>query len=156
MVPQTRKVNSIPLLELIRLNWSFDLIYFQGTLYFAKEHFKTAVPVAITSLLVMYTLKGSISSKLPPTSYIKFIDIWLLYGLLLPFFIIILLILIEHLPDNSNVICIKLPEVEAREKKKPYKWFSIVKTTGCVYLPCFQLSFLIIYSYLAFVRYNEQ
>ena len=73
------------------------------TLYFKKEHFKTAIPLAITSMLVMYTLKGSITSKLPATSYIKFVDIWLLYGLLIPFFILLLLGLIEHLPAKSKV-----------------------------------------------------
>ena len=106
----------------------------QVTLYFAKEHFKTAVPLAITSLLVMYTLKGSVSSKLPPTSYIKFIDIWLLYGLLMPFIILILLVLIEHLPARSNVICVESPDREKVRSYKPCKWSTLAKTTGCVYL----------------------
>lgn len=72
------------------------------TLFFKKTHFKTAIPLAITSMLVMYTLKGTITSKLPATSYIKFVDIWLLYGLLVPFFILLLLALIEHLPEESK------------------------------------------------------
>ena len=125
-------------------------------MYFAKEHFKTAVPLAITSLLVMYTLKGSVSSKLPPTSYIKFIDIWLLYGLLMPFIILILLVLIEHLPARSNVICVKSPDRGKVRSNKPYKWATLAKTTGRVYLPCFQVTFVVIYSFLAFAKYNSQ
>ena len=57
--------------------------------------------MAITSMLVMYTLNQSVSSKLPATAYVKLIDVWLLFGLLLPFVILILLILMEHLPDDS-------------------------------------------------------
>ena len=72
-------------------------------MYFKKEHFKSAIPLVITAMLVMYTLKGSISKDLPTTSYTKFIDIWLLYGLLMPFFILMLIVLVEHLPDNSQV-----------------------------------------------------
>ena len=50
---------------------------------------------------VMYTLNQSISAKLPPTSYIKFIDIWLLFGLIQPFFIIVMLVIIEHFPKEK-------------------------------------------------------
>ena len=72
-------------------------------IYFFKEHFKTAIPLAITSMLVMYTLKASISEELPTTSYIKFIDIWLINGMLMPFVILIMIVLIEHLPESSQV-----------------------------------------------------
>ena len=86
---------------------SFQLIgtifYFQMAAYFKKEHFKTAVTLVITAMLVMYTLRGSISQDLPPTSYTKFIDVWLLYGLLVPFTILVLIVLVEHLPDDSKV-----------------------------------------------------
>ena len=58
----------------------------------------------ITAMLVMYTLEGSIAQKLPTTSYTKFIDVWLLYGLLVPFIILIVIILMEHLPDESQVL----------------------------------------------------
>ena len=62
-----------------------------------------SVPLAITAMLVMYTLKGTITEQLPATSYIKFVDVWLLYGLLMPFVILIVIVLIEHLPDESKV-----------------------------------------------------
>ena len=78
--------------------------YFQVGVYFSKEHFKTAIPLATTAMLVMYTLQGSIATKLPTTSYIKFIDIWLLYGLLMPFLILIVIVVNEHLSQKSKVI----------------------------------------------------
>ena len=66
----------------------FILAIAQITVYFKNEHFKTSVPVAVTSLLgnfsldkilceagtlfaVMYTLYTSVSKFLPPTSYMK-------------------------------------------------------------------------------------
>ena len=77
--------------------------HIKATVFFHKEHFKTAIPLAITSMLVMYTLKASISEELPTTSYIKFIDIWLINGMLMPFVILIMIVLIEHLPESSQV-----------------------------------------------------
>ena len=84
-------------------HFSWQSFSFQLAVYFHKEHFKTAIPLVITAMLVMYTLKGTISRSLPPTSYTKFIDIWLLYGILVPFKILVLIVLIEHLPDDSKV-----------------------------------------------------
>jgi Ca2+/Na+ antiporter len=43
--------------------------------------------VALTTLLVMYTLFQSISNTLPKTAYLKLIDYWLLFSLILPFVI---------------------------------------------------------------------
>ena len=68
------------------------------TLRVPIEHFEASIMVQLTSMLVMYTLfqatAGSlpkvshhkITSLAPQTAYIKMIDGWLLYGLLLPFF----------------------------------------------------------------------
>ena len=81
---------------------SFKTNVFQATLYFKREHFKTSIPVAITAKLVMYTLNNSVSSNLPQTSMIKFVDIWICYGLFLHFVILLLLILIEHLPKKEQ------------------------------------------------------
>ena len=85
------------------INFSDNTLLLKVAVYFDKEHFKVAIPLTITAMLVMYTLKASISSQLPPTSYIKFVDIWLLYGLLMPFFILVVIVLIEHLPGTSQV-----------------------------------------------------
>ena len=76
---------------------------FQAAVYFKKDHFKTAIPLVITTMLVIYTLKGNITRELPPTSYTKFIDIWLLYGIFMPFNTLIVIVLVEHLPESSQV-----------------------------------------------------
>ena len=55
------------------------------TLFIDESHFEATTMVALTSMLVMYTLYDSTSKSLPMTSYLKMIDIWLLPCLVLPF-----------------------------------------------------------------------
>ena len=71
----------------------------QSTLYFKAEHFKTTAGVTVTTMLVMYTLYQSVSHKLVPTAYIKMIDVWLIFGLILPFCVFFFLVMIDHLPS---------------------------------------------------------
>ena len=67
----------------------------EATLFIDEKHFEATIMVALTSMLVMYTLYQSVSSSLPQTSDLKMIDIWLLIGLIMPFFIIIILIAVD-------------------------------------------------------------
>ena len=120
------------------------------TVYFKPEHFKTSVPVAITSMLVMYTLNQSISAKLPPTSYIKFIDVWLLFGLIQPFFIIIMLVLNEHIPrERIQVFSAKT------NKAEPSRLFGYVRIIARFILPVVEILFTLVYSFVALIFYNE-
>lgn len=59
-------------------------------LFMNEEHFETTIMVSLTAMLVMYTLHQSILSTLPKTSYMKMIDIWLLYGITIPFLVFML------------------------------------------------------------------
>ena len=125
----------------------------QATLYFSKEHFKTSIPVSITAMLVMYTLNNSIASKLPQTSTIKFIDIWIIYGLFLHFIIIILLVLIEHLPEKNNLVFMENSKtVETQGQKFSTK--DATKLFAQKVLPIFEIVFILSYSVCAFVIYN--
>ena len=124
------------------------LFRFQMTVYFRDEHFRTSIPVAITSMLVMYTLNQSVSSKLPPTSYVKLINIWILFGISQPFFIIIILVLVEHLPRDS------VKSFSGREaKQSSHSLHSYVKFFGKVINPIWQILFIIIYSCIALSFY---
>ena len=125
----------------------------QVTLFFSKEHFKTSIPVSITAMLVMYTLNNSVASKLPQTSTIKFIDIWIIYGLFLHFVIIILLVLIEHLPGTNNLVFVpnsKTAEIQRLGKR--------AKDAAIVFaqrvLPVLEILFIISYSFCAWILYN--
>lgn len=57
------------------------------TLYIDESHFEATIMVSLTSMLVMYTLFQSISTSMPNTAYLKFLDYWLIFGLSMPFFI---------------------------------------------------------------------
>ena len=117
---------------------------FQATLYFKKEHFKTSIPVAITAMLVMYTLNNSISSKLPQTSSFKFMDLWILFGLFSHFLIPILLILIEHIPPASDVVFIDKEQKLTQEKLGNSK-HRLVKVFAQKILPNLQITFTLTY-----------
>ena len=67
------------------------------TLYIDFSHFEVNIMIALTSLLVSYTLYQSISGYLPQTSYMKMIDIWLFTGMIFPFFIISILVIMDTL-----------------------------------------------------------
>ena len=61
-----------------------------STNYKNKQHFKTIIPVNLISLLSMVTLYIGVSARLPQTSYLKMIDVWLIFSLFVPFINIIL------------------------------------------------------------------
>ena len=67
------------------------------TLYIDFSHFEVNIMIALTSMLVTYTLYQSISGYLPHTSYMKMIDIWLFGGMIFPFFIISILVIMDAL-----------------------------------------------------------
>ena len=48
------------------------------------------VTVNLTALLVLTTLFISVSQSLPPTSYVKMIDVWLIFTQMIPFMEVLL------------------------------------------------------------------
>ena len=61
------------------------LIIVYATNFFKDYFFEAVVTVNLTSLLVLTTLFISVSQSLPPTAYVKMIDIWLIFAQLVPF-----------------------------------------------------------------------
>ena len=78
------------------------LMIAEVTLFISESHFEATIMLAITSMLVMYTLYQSASSSLPKTAYVKMIDTWLIFGLVVPFIIFLILTLIEMLNDDDE------------------------------------------------------
>ena len=56
------------------------------TLFIDQSHFEATIMVALTAMLVMYTLFQSVAISLPTTAYLKLLDYWLIFGLIMPFF----------------------------------------------------------------------
>merc|ERR1712027_643 len=61
------------------------------TFYFKMSNFQDRVMIAITTMMVVATIQSSINKMVPKTSYIKMIDIWLIYS-----FNIIIVMMIVH------------------------------------------------------------
>ena len=99
----------------------------------------------------MYTLNQSVSKMLPQTALIKFIDIWICYGVFLHFIILILLILIEHLPENSRVSSMHGGEKQIQDKSLKTKTEKFARRT----LPFLEASFVICYFMAAFIIYRK-
>ena len=56
-----------------------------STNYIQTSYFEAIVTVNLTVMLVLTTMFVGLSQTLPKTSYIKMVDIWLIFNLLIPF-----------------------------------------------------------------------
>ena len=56
-----------------------------ATTFFKPYFFEAALTVNLTNMLVMTTIFTSVMEKLPLTSYLKMIDIWLIFCQIVPF-----------------------------------------------------------------------
>ena len=106
-------------------------------------------------MLVMYTLNNSVASKLPKTSTLKFIDIWIIHGLFIHFIIIILLVLIEHLPGTgtTNLVFVENPK-QGKSTKKNLSAKVATKQFAQNILPIFEFLFVVSYFVCALIIYN--
>ena len=73
-----------------------------STNYFKEFYFEATVTVNLTAMLVLTTLFISVSTSLPQTSYLKMIDIWLIFNLLVPFSEVLLQTYIELFRDDNK------------------------------------------------------
>jgi hypothetical protein len=66
------------------------LIIAEVTLFFDEANMQAAIALTLTILLVMYTMYQGISSLMPKTAYLKFIDVWVFFCLLVPFIVFLI------------------------------------------------------------------
>lgn len=120
----------------------------QSGLYFRAEHFKTTAAVSVTVMLVLFTLYQAVSTKVTPTAYIKMIDIWLIFGLVLPFIVFFLLVSIDHLPS---------PPVSPEEEKPQTVWRlkNTLQFFAHFILPLIIIMFALTYGIAAAIIYNS-
>ena len=97
-------------------------------------------------MYTLYTLYMAVSNKLPPTSYIKLLDIWLIFGLTLPFTVFFLHVLIEHFPVSHQ-------DPTTADKLKRTR--DIFVTVGRLVLPGLILTFATLYFLTAALIYNN-
>lgn len=61
------------------------LVIVYATNFFKDFFFEAVFSVNLTALLVLTTLFISVSQGLPPTAYVKMIDVWLIFTQMIPF-----------------------------------------------------------------------
>ena len=73
-----------------------------STNFFKLFFFEAVVTVNLTCMLVLTTMFINVSNNLPKTSYIKMMDIWLIFNLLLPFMEVLLHTYIDYLRNDDD------------------------------------------------------
>ena len=73
-----------------------------ATTYFKAYFFEAALSANLTIMLVMTTIFIGEMQMLPPTAYIKMVDIWLVFCQLVPFTEVILLTAMEYHREEEN------------------------------------------------------
>ena len=86
------------------------------TIFFDKDLFGDVIAVNLTIMLVMTTIFTSKIEELPPTSDMKFIDIWLIFCLVVPFLEVVLRTAIECMNCSCH-ICESKPANKAKAEK---------------------------------------
>ena len=66
------------------------LIIAEITLFFDETNMQAAIALTLTILLVMYTMYQGISATMPQTAYLKFLDVWVFFCLLIPFIVFLI------------------------------------------------------------------
>jgi hypothetical protein len=135
------------------------IIIAEMTLIIDKSHFEATIMVALTAMLVMYTLYQSVANTLPQTAYLKMIDIWLLAGLILPFFVIMVLIAVDSVEDqcsnNENEVQPYSATSKKTLKRQRNICLHIIKFTKFL-IPLGSFIFAIVYWTIALLHYHKE
>ena len=70
--------------------------------HFQDIYFEAVVSVNLTSMLVLATMFISVISSIHTTSYIKMIDVWLIFNLMIPFLLVLLHTYMESLRTEAK------------------------------------------------------
>ena len=79
------------------------IIISYSTTFFAEDYFEANLTVNLSVMFVMTTLFVSVMEKLPLTSYIRMVDVWLIYGQLFPFLEVVLVTFTEYYTEGETI-----------------------------------------------------
>jgi hypothetical protein len=112
-----------------------------------------AIGLSLTIMLVMYTMYQSISQVLPATAYLKFIDVWLIFCLLVPFVVFIIQVFLKmEKPILETKRQIKTRKLVERTQKNVVGKDCIRKLVLFI-VPFFTIFFVLCYSLVAVYFY---
>ena len=115
------------------------------SLFIDQSYFDVILMSALTIMLVMYTLFQSISQSMPTTAYLKLLDYWILFGMILPFFVFVIEIANELMKSRSRL----QQSTEAEENSERIQNQNTIIIVGRFVLPI--LTFLFIFIYIIIV-----
>ena len=72
------------------------------TNFFKPFFFEAVITVNLTSMLVLTTMFINVSNNLPKTSYIKMVDVWLLFNLILPCLLVFIHTYMDYLRGEED------------------------------------------------------
>ena len=121
----------------------------QATMYLDCDHyFEAIIATNMTCITVLAALYILFSSVVPQTSYIKLVDIWFLFNLLHPFFLIVLQIFIKSSKrkekEETEVVMIKDGEINPKGRGKIFN-STIGLMVGRIVMPIIAGFFAMIY-----------
>ena len=108
-----------------------------ATTFLKPVFFEAALTVNLTVMLVITTLFISVVDKMAPTSYIKWMEIWLIFAQLVPFTEVILLTIQERFRKDEE----ETENEQERKEIKPEKSWTktmvnnaVVRSFNCTFL----------------------
>ena len=128
------------------------------TLYIDEKYFETPIMVSLTAMLVLYTLFQGTSEAIPSTAYLKLIDIWLIFSLVLPFGVFLIQSVLVLWPIKKNVVhVIKIGDsnksitnpYEDKRRKRCKIFCQIFVSATC-------LSFFIFYVIFVYIKSGQE
>ena len=78
------------------------IVVVYSTNFLKQFFFEAIVSVNLTAMLVLTTIFLGVSGDLPTTSYVKYVEIWLLFCLFVPFIYVLLHIFIDSLRVRND------------------------------------------------------
>ena len=128
--------------------FSSQVLIAESALYFKKTDLDISMGLSLTIMLVVYTMYQSVTQTLPTTAYIKFIDAFLIFGLLVPFSVF-LVQLASKIDPTATAEATKTG-LGSRPLKR-----SNMMAFAKVAVPLLSIFFLFCYSVAAVYAYNR-
>ena len=118
------------------------------TLFYDENQAEFGIGLTLTIMLVMYTMYQSINDSVSKTAYLKLIDYWLIFCLLVPFIIFLietkwLLVKTRIGPDSGRHL--KGDDVTRLKRKKMIR----------IFVPALTLAFIVFYFITALSLANK-
>ena len=97
-------------------------------------------------MLVLTTIFIDVSNNLPKTSYMKMMDVWLLFNLIIPFMVVLIHTYMDTLRENDDDDEITiLSRTEIEKKRQKARRLNFLHRVSLIYNPLMALLFVSVY-----------